>query len=73
MTTVNKLLVKQYAVCIYIHGTRNFDTIITDYKELVKEYAAGNYTLEQIDNALVASRITEQEYQDTVAYKSQIV
>lgn len=73
MTTVNKLLVKQYAVCIYVHGTRNFDTIITDYKEPVKEYAAGNYTLEQIDNALVARRITEQEYQDTIAYKSQIV
>lgn len=73
MTTVNKLLVKQYAVCIYVHGTRNFDSVITDYKEPVKEYAATNYTLEQIDNALVARRITEQEYQDTIAYKSQIV
>lgn len=73
MTNLNKLLVKQYAVCIYIHGTRTFDTVIEAYKESVKEYAAGVYTLEQIDNALIANRITEQEYQDTITYKSLIV
>lgn len=65
---VNNLLTKQYAVCIYIHGTRKFDSVINDYKEPVKQYAAQNYTLEQIDNALVKSYINEQEYQETIAY-----
>lgn len=65
---VNNLLVKQYAVCIYIHGTRKFETVNDNYKEPVKQYAAKNYTLGQIDNALVNNYITEQEYQDTIAY-----
>lgn len=65
---VSNLLVKQYAVCIFIHGTRKFDTVNTNYKESIKQFAAKNYTLEQIDNALVNNYITEQEYQETIAY-----
>ena len=65
--TVNKLLTKQYAVCVYVHGTRKFDTVVTDYHEPVKQYAADNYTLEQIDNAVVKGYITEKEYQETIA------
>ncbi|WP_137743232.1 XkdX family protein [Robertmurraya siralis] len=65
---VNTLLTKQYAVCVYVYGTRNFETVVSDYHEPVKEYAAKTYTLEQIDNALVKGYITEQEYQDTMKY-----
>ncbi|MEK5038760.1 hypothetical protein [Sporosarcina sp. FSL K6-3457] len=65
---VNKLLTKQYAVCVYTHGTRKFDTVVADYHEPVKQYAADNYTLEQIDNALVKGYVTETEYQETIAY-----
>lgn len=68
---IHPLLVKQYAVCVYIYGTRKFETVVTDYREPVKEYAAQNYTLEQIDNALVKGYITEQEYLDTIKYTSQ--
>lgn len=62
------LLTKQYAVCIYIYGTRKFSTIPQEYHTPVKQYAAENYTLEQIDNALAQGYITEQEYQETLSY-----
>ena len=69
---VNNLLVKQYAVCVYVYGTRKFDTVVADYHEPVKKFAAENYTLEQIDNALVKGNITETEYQETIAYTQPI-
>ncbi|GEM_PF-5692167 len=64
---VIQMLVRQYAVCVYIHGTRKFETVVADYHEAAKEYAAENYTLEQIDRALVNGYITEEEYQQTIA------
>lgn len=64
------LLTKQYAVCVYIYGTRKFETVHPDYVEPAKQYAAENYTFEQIDNALVKGYITEQEYLDTIKYTS---
>ncbi|MFO1442777.1 hypothetical protein KDN24_06060 [Bacillus sp. Bva_UNVM-123] len=62
------LLTKQYAVCVYVYGTRKFETVVADYHEPVKEFAANTYTLEQIDNALVKGYITESEYIDTMKY-----
>lgn len=62
------MLTRQYAVCVYIYGTRRFSTVVSDYHEPVKKYAAENYTLEQLDNALVKGYITENEYADTIAY-----
>lgn len=63
-----EMLVRQYAVCVYVHGIRSLETVVKDYHEPVKEYAANKYTLEQIDNALVKGYITEEEYQETIAY-----
>nr|WP_259545019.1 hypothetical protein [Heyndrickxia oleronia] len=68
MTNIYPVLVKQYALCVYILGTRNFDSVNIDYKEPVKKYAGENYTLEQVDNALVKGYITESEYVDTIKY-----
>ncbi|MEK4715328.1 hypothetical protein [Sporosarcina sp. FSL K6-5500] len=65
---IHQMLVKQYAVCVYVHGTRKFETVVADYHEPVKQYAADKYTLEQIDNAVVKGYVTEQEYQETIAY-----
>lgn len=65
---VNSLLTKQYAVCVFVYGTRKFETVVSDYHEPVKKYAADNYTLEQIDNALVKGFVTESEYQETIKY-----
>jgi hypothetical protein len=64
----NAILTKQYAVCVYVYGTRKFETVVGDYHEPVKKYAAENYTLEQIDNALVKGYITEEEYVNTMKY-----
>ena len=64
----NALLTKQYAVCVYVYGTRKFETVVADYHEPVKKYAAETYTLEQIDNALVKEYITESEYIETMKY-----
>lgn len=65
---VVQVLVKQYAVCVYQYGTRTISSVAEAYKEPVKEYAAQNYSLAVIDNALVKEYITEQEYQETIAY-----
>lgn len=72
MAVIN-LLVKQYAVCIYINGTRKISTVAAGYVEPVKEYAAETYTLAQIDNALVKGFVTEAEYTDTIAYSMPVV
>lgn len=62
------ILTKQYAVCVYVYGTRKFETVVSDYHEPIKQFAAKNYTLEQIDNALVKEYITESEYIETMKY-----
>jgi len=64
----NPILTKQYAVCVFVYGTRKFETVVADYHEPVKKYAAETYTLEQIDNALVKGYITESEHTDTMKY-----
>ncbi|NOK23991.1 hypothetical protein, partial [Corallococcus carmarthensis] len=61
-------LVQGYARAIYIDGKRTIASIIPEYVEPVKQYAAANYTLFQIDNALAQGYITQQEYSDTLAY-----
>jgi hypothetical protein len=64
---INNLLVKAYAVNIFKYGNRAFSTIPTEYVEPVKQYAATNFTLQEIDNALEKGYITEQEYTETLA------
>lgn len=74
-------LVKSYAKAIYLDGTRTLSTILPDYIEPVKVYAAtgitngihypivfNGYTLLQIEEALAEGRITETEYNETIAY-----
>lgn len=60
------LLTKAYAVNIYKYGNRTFSTIPTEYAESVKQFAAENYTLVDIDEALAKGYITEQEYNETL-------
>lgn len=60
-------LTTAYAKAIYIDGTKRFPDIRQEYVPYVKQYAADNYTREQIDNALAQGWIAQQEYDDTVA------
>ena len=62
-------LTTAYAKAIYIDGTKKFNEIRSEYVEPVKQYAATNYTQQQIDLALEKGFITQQEYEDTLAYK----
>lgn len=68
---VNNLLVKAYAVNIYRYGNRTFTSIPAEYHEAVKQYAAANFTLAEIDTALAKGYITEQVYTETLAYVAQ--
>jgi hypothetical protein len=62
-------LTAAYAKAIYIDGTKRFSDIRSEYVEPVKQYAAANYTLAQIDNALAQGWITQDEYNQTIAYR----
>lgn len=68
--TVYASLTKAYAQAIYLDGTKRFSDIRAEYVEPVKQYAAANYSQTQIDNALAQGWITQQEYDDTLAYKA---
>jgi len=57
-----------YARNIYLYGNTTFSAIPTEYVEPVKQYAAVTFSITQIDNALTQGWITQQEYDDTIAY-----
>jgi hypothetical protein len=59
-----------YARDIYLYGNRRLADIPLEYHEPVKQYAATNFTHEQIDNALAKNFISQEEYDQTMAYKA---
>ena len=67
---VYTFLVRAYARNIYLYGNRRFSDILPEYVEPVKQYAAQTFTQEQIDYALAQGWITQQEYDETMAYKT---
>lgn len=70
--TVNTLLVKSYALNVYLSGKNSFANISKtrpEYVEPVKQYAADNYYIEDIDRALTNGWITSEEHAETLALK----
>lgn len=59
-----------YARDIYLYGNRRFADIPLEYHAPVKEYAALNFEQFQIDDSLKKNFISQQEYDDTMAYKA---
>jgi hypothetical protein len=63
-----------YARNIYLYGTQRltardgFTGVPVDYYIPVEQYAATTFSREQIDNAFAQGWLTEQEYNETVAY-----
>lgn len=63
-----------YARAIYIYGTQRFTArdgyagIPLEYHEPVKQYAATNYYKSEMETALANAWITQQEYDETMAY-----
>lgn len=69
--TINQPLMKLSAICVYKDGTRTLSSLKEGYEEPVKRYVGETYELYIIDNALVKGYISEEEYRQTIAYKSQ--
>lgn len=71
--TTRERMVRSYTMAVFIDGTRSFDghngtpAVNAGYHEELKTCAAGLLAQDQIDAALVANRITEAEFGDTVA------
>jgi chaperonin GroEL (HSP60 family) len=68
--TLRQRRVRGYATSIYLDGTTTFTIIATDFHQEVKQYAATNFTLVQIEDALELGWITQQEYEDTMALRA---
>lgn len=66
-------LVIAYAKAIYLDGTKRFSDIRPEYVESVKQYAAANYEDIDIQIALDNGWLTQQEYDETMAYKTPAV
>lgn len=68
-----------YARKIYLYGTERFTArdgfpgITEEYHQPVKQYAASNFTLSQIDYALNRGWINQQEYDETVVLITETV
>lgn len=67
--TIRQRLARGYAYSIYIDGTRTFATTNASYHEEIKQYAGINFTDYHIYNALVKGWITQQEHDETLAYR----
>ncbi|AZU61086.1 hypothetical protein [Neobacillus mesonae] len=59
-----------YARDIYLYGNRTFAQVPVEYTEPIKEYAANTFSDAQLLSALTNGWVTQQEYDDTLAYKA---
>lgn len=66
MAIINSLKIA-YATAIYRHGTKRFPDIFPAYVDPVKEYAAQQYDIITLNNALANGWITQEEYDETKA------
>ena len=66
------LLVKSYALNVYLSGRNSFANISAtrpEYVEPVKQFAADAYYIEDIDDALKNGWVTSEEHAETLALK----
>lgn len=64
--------VGNYARMIYLDGTRTFEQVALEselYDQAIKERAAKDFQYWQIDDALAAGRINQEQYDATIALK----
>lgn len=66
--TIVPFKTSMYSVAIYLDGIRKFSTIPSTYVEAVKQYAATNFSIDQIQTALANKWISLEEFEQTVAY-----
>jgi len=61
-----------YSRMIYLDGTRTFEVVALDsplYDQAIKEYAATNFSYNQIDTAIAQGYINQTQYDETIALK----
>lgn len=72
MAIIHGFVTSTYARNIYLLGASSFTKIQNEqpqYIEPVKQFAAQNYTDDQIKRALDNDWINQQQYDDTMTYK----
>lgn len=70
MAVIYASLTNAYAKAIYKDGTKRFPEIRAEYVEPTKQHASSVYSDTDILNALDRQWITEQEFDETMAYKT---
>jgi len=65
--TVYSFRIGPYARDIYLYGKQSLDTIPAEYYTPAENYAAKNFTKDQISRALTKGYITQQQYDETIA------
>lgn len=67
------LLVQTYTTNVYLTGRNSLSNILAkqgqEYVDAVEQRAADNYFIDDIDHALAAAWITQQEHAETLALK----
>lgn len=69
MSTILPFRASIYATNIYLAGTTQFEAVPADYVEPTKQSAAAKYTNDQIKRALDLAYITQEQHDETLAYK----
>lgn len=72
LQTVYPFRTSAYANSIYIYGTKNFNQIGSEYYIPVEKFAAATYFQWQLDDALTNNYITQQQYDETMSYRTTI-
>jgi predicted RNA-binding protein associated with RNAse of E/G family len=76
LITIYPFRKKTYANAIFAFGTNRltaregFAGVPAEYYVAVQQYVGQTYTVEQLEVALASGWITQQEYDETIAYKA---
>lgn len=62
-----------YARDVYLYGNRTLQEVPTEYVEPIKKYAGETFSNQIIENALSNAWISQQEYDETIAYKEAVI
>jgi hypothetical protein len=65
--TVYSFRIGPYARDIYLYGKQRLENIPAEYYTPVEDYAAKNFTRDQINRALASGYITQTQYNETIA------
>lgn len=59
-----------YSRNVYLYGSTKLENVLPGYEEPVKEYAANLYDRADLKNALDKGFVTQEQYDQTMAYRT---